>query len=197
MKVCKCILENKLYLVYTIFIMIAGTLLHFLYEWSGNNFFVRAFAATSESVWEHLKLLFIPAFFFTICLYGLKNEMHECYLRCQTKSILAGLLSIVVLYFTYKGILMRDVEWFNVAIFYIAALVSGVIACICGNGKDKEIRPENRHHLCRNNDTGSNAQMYSLCILFGLWILFVWFSYQIPAKLLVWFPGIFADLTLK
>ena len=42
-----------------------GTLLHFVYEWSGENVLVAAFSAVNESTWEHMKLLF-----FAILLVG-------------------------------------------------------------------------------------------------------------------------------
>jgi hypothetical protein len=37
-----------------------GTLLHFAYDFSGQNFVVGLFSAINESTWEHLKLLFMP-----------------------------------------------------------------------------------------------------------------------------------------
>ena len=40
--------------------IILGTLLHFLYHWTGENGFIATFSATNESVWEHLKLVFFP-----------------------------------------------------------------------------------------------------------------------------------------
>ena len=40
--------------------LIFGNLLHFVYDWSGKNRIVAAFAATNESTWEHMKLLVIP-----------------------------------------------------------------------------------------------------------------------------------------
>ena len=43
-----------------IFIAIVGTLLHFVYDWSGQNPAVGIIAPVSESTWEHLKLLFFP-----------------------------------------------------------------------------------------------------------------------------------------
>ncbi len=43
-----------------IFAIILGTLLHFAYEWSGNNAFVGSFSSINESTWEHLKLAFFP-----------------------------------------------------------------------------------------------------------------------------------------
>ena len=43
-----------------IFISVLGVLLHFTYEWSGDNAVVGLFSAVNESTWEHLKLLFFP-----------------------------------------------------------------------------------------------------------------------------------------
>ena len=44
----------------TIFSIIFGTLLHFLYEWSNENQIIALFSAVNESTWEHLKLVFFP-----------------------------------------------------------------------------------------------------------------------------------------
>ena len=33
-----------------------GTLLHFVYEWTGGNPLIAAFCAVNESTWEHMKL---------------------------------------------------------------------------------------------------------------------------------------------
>ena len=43
-----------------IFVLIAGTLAHFLYDWSGKNFVIGFFTPINESIWEHIKLLFFP-----------------------------------------------------------------------------------------------------------------------------------------
>ena len=43
-----------------------GTLLHFVYEWTGGNRVIAVFSAVNESTWEHMKLLFIPFLVFTV-----------------------------------------------------------------------------------------------------------------------------------
>jgi hypothetical protein len=42
-----------------------GSLLHFAFEWSGELRPVAIFAAVNESVFEHLKLTYWPALFYT------------------------------------------------------------------------------------------------------------------------------------
>ena len=45
-----------------IFISVIGTLLHFMYEWSGHNKVVSLFAAVNESTWEHIKIALTPTY---------------------------------------------------------------------------------------------------------------------------------------
>ena len=47
-------------LVGLLFTIALGNLLHFVYDWSGENDIAAAFAATNESTWEHMKLLAVP-----------------------------------------------------------------------------------------------------------------------------------------
>lgn len=51
--------KNKWY-IYLAVVWISGTLLHFVYDWSGQNIIVQAIGAANESIWEHYKLLFYP-----------------------------------------------------------------------------------------------------------------------------------------
>ncbi|WP_286082764.1 DUF6512 family protein, partial [Parablautia intestinalis] len=43
-----------------IFVLLAGTLAHFVYDWSGNHAVIGLFTPVNESIWEHMKLLFFP-----------------------------------------------------------------------------------------------------------------------------------------
>ena len=56
----------KTFLSRFLFISVLGVLLHFTYEWSGDNPIVALFSAVNESTWEHLKLLFFPMLLLTI-----------------------------------------------------------------------------------------------------------------------------------
>lgn len=58
-----------------IFISVLGVLLHFTYEWSGDNVVVGLFSAVNESTWEHLKLLFFPFLLLTILEVLLRGNM--------------------------------------------------------------------------------------------------------------------------
>lgn len=84
-----------------IFIAIVGTLLHFVYDWSGQNPAVGIIASVSESTWEHLKLLFMPALLFTLIQEAVIGKDYPCLLTQKAKAVLASMAWIVVGFMTY------------------------------------------------------------------------------------------------
>ena len=49
-----------------LFLSVMGTLLHFLFDWSGGSWAAALIAPVNESVWEHLKLLVFPMVAFAL-----------------------------------------------------------------------------------------------------------------------------------
>ena len=105
-----------------VFTAIAGILLHFLYDWSGQNFVVGLFSAVNESIWEHMKLLYIPMLVFALVERRfIKNQNFWC---AKLIGISVGLFLIPVSYYTYTGAFGVFVDWLNIAIFFISAFAS-------------------------------------------------------------------------
>ena len=99
---------------------ILGTLLHFIYEWSGHSFLVAPFSAVSESTWEHMKLFFFPAFLFAIFQSFFFKEFNNFWL-IKLIGTLLGLFLIPVIFYTYNGAIQKSPDWLNIAIFFISA----------------------------------------------------------------------------
>lgn len=100
---------------------IAGSLLHYAWEWSGGNSIVAVFAAINESTWEHLKLAFWPAL-------GLGVVQRRVYdappgwlvataLRCAIPPA-----AIVLLFYGYVAITGENHLVGDIAVFLIAIL---------------------------------------------------------------------------
>ena len=102
---------------------LAGTLLHFLYDWTGGSLWVASFSGVNESTWEHMKLLFWPLFLFAV-IQRLFFKGHENYWCIKLAEILLGLMLIPVLFYTYNGVLGKSPDWINIAIFYVCAFLS-------------------------------------------------------------------------
>ena len=104
-----------------IFTAVVGTLLHFLFDWTGGNVIVALFSAVNESIWEHMKLLFYPMALFALLEYRAWGREVAQFWRVKLLGIFLGLALIPVLYYTYTGALGVEADWFNIAIFFITA----------------------------------------------------------------------------
>lgn len=99
-----------------------GTILHFLYDWTGGSILVAPFSGVNESTWEHMKLLFWPMFLFALVQWLFFKD-QENYWCVKLAEILLGLVLIPVLFYTYNGVFGKSPDWINIAIFYISALL--------------------------------------------------------------------------
>jgi hypothetical protein len=107
-----------------LFTSILGTLLHFLFDFSGQSMAAALFSAVNESIWEHLKLLFYPMLVFALLEHRWLKDPAPVFWCVKLKGILLGLMLIPVIYYTYTGILGIRVDWVNIAIFFLAAALS-------------------------------------------------------------------------
>ena len=78
-------MKDKCLKTYTIigvfFVLAAGSLAHFLYDWTGSNAIAGLFVPVNESVWEHMKLLFFPMHRFRLMPWNhSRNLADPCFL---------------------------------------------------------------------------------------------------------------------
>ncbi len=99
---------------------LGGTLLHFLYDWLGEAVWVAPFSSVNESTWEHMKLLFWPAFIFAIVQSFFFKDYNDFWC-VKLRGTLLGLTLIPVLFYTYNGVIGKSPDWVNIAIFFISA----------------------------------------------------------------------------
>lgn len=107
-----------------IFVLITGTLAHFLYHWSGNNTTVGLFAPINESIWEHMKLLFFPMLLYSVVMVVKFKEKYPCIAPSLCFGILAGTLLIPVFYYAYTYILGRNLFILDISIFILSVLIA-------------------------------------------------------------------------
>lgn len=101
-----------------------GTFLHFLFDLTGENAVVALFSAVNESIWEHMKLIYYPMLLFALWEYFVWGKKRPDFWRIKLRGILLGLILIPVIYYTYTGISGQNIDWLNIAIFFLAAGVS-------------------------------------------------------------------------
>lgn len=110
-----------------LFTCVFGTLLHFVFDWSGGSVLAALFSAVNESIWEHLKLLYFPMFFFALIEYRFAGKRYPQYWCVKLMGLLLGLILIPVIYYTYTGIFGVSLDWLNITIFFLAAGVSFLV----------------------------------------------------------------------
>ena len=99
-----------------------GTLLHFVYDWSGGWGAAAAFSAVNESTWEHMKLLFFPMFLFSVVQVCCLGRNYPNFLAARGVSTVTGVALIPVLFYTYTGVLGRHLLWADIAVLYLSVL---------------------------------------------------------------------------
>lgn len=105
-----------------VFTCLTGTLLHFLYDWTGQNRIIAAFAATNESTWEHLKLLWVPILLFGMVEFFVYGRKQKNFLPVKYLSAVSGMAFITVVFYTYSGILGKNYAVVDISLYYIAAV---------------------------------------------------------------------------
>ncbi len=120
-------MKNKLLIwqsVGFVFVGIAGVLLHFLFDWTGENVVAALFSPVNESIWEHTKLLFFPMLVIAVVQKRFMEGEYQSFWCIKLIGMLLGIAMIPVLYYTINGVLGSTPDWVNIAIFFIAAAAS-------------------------------------------------------------------------
>ena len=114
-------------IISTIFIIIVGILLHFLYDWLDKNVIVGMFSAVNESTWEHLKILFFPMLI-TIIIGTYYYKDITNYLCSKTKGLLVSLSFLVIAFYTYSGVIGKNFSSINILIFILSVIIGEIYA---------------------------------------------------------------------
>ena len=108
-------------------IFIAGTILHFLFDWLMGFQPVGVFSAVNESVWEHLKLVLWPmALWWTACYLRapFRRELDApSWFAAALGAILAAQGFIVLAYYFCAGALGVHSAAADIALFFLAAVL--------------------------------------------------------------------------
>lgn len=111
-----------------IFASILGVVLHFIYEWSNNNYIIAMFSAVNESTWEHLKLLFFPMLLTIIIGYYYIGKNIMNFLCAKTIGIFVAIVFTVIFFYTSSGVIGMNISFLNITSFFIAVVLGEWVA---------------------------------------------------------------------
>lgn len=107
-----------------VFCIIVGSLSHFFYEWAHFHPAAGFISPVSESTWEHMKLIFFPALFYSLLLFILFRKKYPTLFPACLAGLLCGTLFIPVLFYTYTGILGYHLFWLDIVTFLLAVFLT-------------------------------------------------------------------------
>lgn len=150
------------------FIFFLGSILHFVYDWSGNNAFVGIFAPVNESVWEHLKLTFWPTLLWWLwgyyrfakrVIFSLKQWLFPGLI-----SLVAAPIFIVSFYYTYTGAFGIHSLFLDILSLLIGIIIAQLVAL----------------HFYRHSALNACNLYLALAILVLLIAIFIIFTFSPP-----------------
>lgn len=109
-----------------IFMIIMGSLGHFLYDWTNKNKIVGYFAAVNESTWEHIKLVMAPSFLWLAVEYHVYYGNPNLFLA-RFIGLLVMMVTIPVLFYGYKMIFKKNNLIVDILIFIVAIILGQYI----------------------------------------------------------------------
>lgn len=107
-----------------VFVLITGTLAHFLYQWSGSNNIVGLFTPVNESIWEHMKLLFFPMIIYAFVLIIKFRKEYPCVISSLCFGILVGTALIPIFFYAYIFVIGKDIFILDISIFIVSVIVA-------------------------------------------------------------------------
>lgn len=103
-----------------VFVSLFGTLLHFLYDWTGEFIAVAPFSAVNESTFEHMKIFFIPAFVYALIEHRFFGFTYSGFWSIKLIGSIVGTLFIPFVFYTLVGAFGMSPDWANILIFFLS-----------------------------------------------------------------------------
>lgn len=118
----------KLEIIGSIFIIIAGTLLHFAYDWSQRAVWSILFGAVNESVWEHVKIFTLPYIVWAIIEIAKVRVPIRKFVVSKTIGLYFLILITIVFFYIYSGIVGRSILPVDIISIVVWVFLANIIS---------------------------------------------------------------------
>ncbi len=120
---------------------ILGPLLHFANDVFHAVPVLQVIAPVNESIWEHLKLLFFPAVLIAVLRRLCTGRLQHGILTTFAEGLMLSMLLLIVVFYSYAGILGTHILQADIALFYLSDLVLTVYIHKRASGQKKSSLP--------------------------------------------------------
>jgi hypothetical protein len=115
-----------------LFIVLIGSLLHFTFDFSGGWRPLGIISAVNESVWEHLKLVFWPATFWTIIEFFFLRRTHKDtrpnFILARAVGAFIMPLVIIAVFYSYTAFTGDSILAVDLSSFVIAVVIGQIVS---------------------------------------------------------------------
>lgn len=109
-----------------------GSFMYYFYSFSCKNILVATIALVNESVWEHLKLVFLPMILWWSTYYVLWGKKLSIdinrWFTAALVSLLVSMFGIIFLYYFYTGVLGKEFIIVDIMILLITLSIGQVLS---------------------------------------------------------------------
>jgi len=110
-----------------LFIFLIGASFHFIFELSGKNTIVGLFGAVNESVWEHIKIGFWPAFIWAVLEFFIWGRKVKNFLIAKGVSFLLIGVFITGIYYLVVSLGIENLA-VDITNFFISVALAQIIS---------------------------------------------------------------------
>lgn len=107
-----------------------GTLLHFVYDWTGHRPLVARFAAVNESYWEHIKIAVWPVAMLFVVIAALGGWAEPAFIPAVTVALYSIPVSMIGLEFLAKAALGRNVLAVDIGLFCASIVLAQAVFAV-------------------------------------------------------------------
>ena len=156
---------KRTFIIMTVLVLVSGTLLHFVYDWTGKNSIAGLFSAINESTWEHLKLAFFPMLLFGFIFKSFIKPFSNNFIEGLTIGILSTMIFIIAFFYGYQFFLGTNIDFLNILDFILGVIVGEYVFY---------------RIIKKDNFSNYYTKVTSIFILLFITYLFIVFTYYPP-----------------
>jgi hypothetical protein len=111
-----------------VFVLLLGALWHFVFQLTGDNKVVGAFAPVNESVWEHFKLGFWPMIIYALIEYKYIGWRTNSFFIAKTAALYIIPVIIGLVFYSYTAVIGHSILAIDIATFAVAVAIGQLIS---------------------------------------------------------------------
>ena len=110
------------------FLIIVGSILHFVFDWTNRLPIVGIFSPVNESVWEHMKLGFWSLILFSLIEYGAIGKGSNNFMFAKALSILCLQACILITFYTYTQYTGKPILWIDISSYVVGSVICQIVS---------------------------------------------------------------------